>query len=186
MRLNKQFYLQSTEQVAQQLLGKFLIRRIGQHKIEAQIVETEAYIGPQDKASHASKGKTPRTQIMFGPPGQAYIYLIYGMYYCFNIVTEKQDYPAAVLIRAVQPVKKEKPELINGPGKLCRYLKINKTLNNKNLITSKKIWLEDRNINIKSSQIVKTQRIGIDYSGPYWSKRKLRFYIKNNQYISKK
>lgn len=158
-KLSREFYNQPTLKVAKLLLGKFLIRKIGDKKLIGKIVETEAYCGPKDLASHASRGKTPRTEVMFGPPGHAYIYLIYGINYCFNIVTEKNGYPAAVLIRALEPVEGiEKMarnrkltfhfspltlNLSNGPGKLCQALQIDKTLNKIDL-TGDILWVEDR------------------------------------------
>ncbi len=150
-------------------------------------METEAYVGPKDLASHASRGRTPRTELMFGEAGHTYIYLIYGMYYCFNIVTENKDYPAAVLIRALEPAEgfiEKNKKLINGPGKLCREMKIDKNLNGADL-TGNKIWIEDRGEGVSNSKIIANKRIGIDYAGKY--KDKLwRFYIKNNKFISKK
>lgn len=104
MKLSQNYYLQPTLKIAQDLLGKVLIRKFRNKKIAGIITETEAYIGFNDKASHASQGKTKRNQIMFMRGGRAYVYLIYGMYYCFNIVTEEKDSPAAVLIRAIQPI----------------------------------------------------------------------------------
>ncbi len=103
-RLNANFFKQNTFKLAQALLGKYLLRQDGKNILIGKIVETEAYYGPKDKASHASRGKTERTKIMFDQPGTAYIYLVYGMYYCFNIVTEAKDFPAAILIRALEPV----------------------------------------------------------------------------------
>ncbi|PIS42226.1 MAG: 3-methyladenine DNA glycosylase [Candidatus Kerfeldbacteria bacterium CG08_land_8_20_14_0_20_40_16] len=181
-RLNRSFYLQPTLEVAQELLGKFLVHKIGKKKLIGKIIETETYIGPKDKASHASRGRTPRTELMFGEAGHAYVYLIYGMYYCFNVVTGKKDYPAAVLIRAVQPFTAGEnghfylhKDVTNGPGKLCRYLKIDKKLNGVDL-TSNVLWIEDRGIIVKKSQIGRAKRIGVDYAGEY--KDKLwRFYI---------
>ncbi|MBI2063627.1 MAG: DNA-3-methyladenine glycosylase [Candidatus Yanofskybacteria bacterium] len=163
-RLGTTFFNRSTLTVAQELLGKFLVRRIRRKTISVMITETEAYCGPSDLASHASRGRTKRTEVMFGPPGHAYIYLIYGMYHCFNIVTEKEDYPAAVLIRAIDA------EGVNGPGKLCRYFQINRSLNNEDLTASKKLWLEDRKVKVKPSQIKCFPRIGIDYAGSYKNK----------------
>lgn len=195
-KLTRDFFDRPTLIVAKELLGKFLVHKAGRKIITAMITETEAYCGLNDLASHASRGKTKRTEIMFGPPGHAYVYLIYGMYYCFNIVTERDGYPAAVLVRGVRvqvsgyrenaklkssaSLKPEtcnlKPEL-NGPGKLCRYLKIDRSLNNEDLTTSKKLWLEDRGIKIKPSQICRGKRIGVDYAGPYKNKP-WRFLIK--------
>jgi len=169
MKLKKEFYNQPTLRVAQQLLGKFLVRKINNKKIIGKITETEAYIGFKDKASHASRGITERTKLMYGPPGHAYIYLIYGMYNCLNFVTEREGYPAAVLIRGV--------ESINGPGKLCREFKIDKNLNGINL-ASQELWVEDRGEIIKPSQIKRAPRVGIDYAQEY--KDKLwRFIVKD-------
>jgi DNA-3-methyladenine glycosylase len=202
-RLNKNFFQQDTFFIAQSLLGKFIIRKINNNFLVAKITETEAYYGSNDLASHASKGKTPRTKLMFDQPGLAYIYLIYGMYYCFNIVTEKKDFPAAILIRAVEPIEglkiihknrktplaqfsKPKPQLTNGPGKFCQAFMIDKNLNGENLISSPKIYLaQNYQETIKSAQIKKAKRIGIDYAGSY--KNKLwRYYLKNNPFISQK
>ncbi|MBN1326130.1 DNA-3-methyladenine glycosylase [Candidatus Falkowbacteria bacterium] len=184
-RLKANFYQQNTFKLAKALLGKYLIRKIGKKILIGKIVEVEAYYGPQDKASHASKGKTERTKIMFDKEGVAYIYLIYGMYHCLNIVTEKKDFPAAILIRALEPIKNIKTKT-NGPGKLCRAFKISKNLNGENLISSKKLYLAQKSKEkIKNSQIVKAKRIGVDYAGHY--KHKLwRYYIKNNSFVSKK
>jgi len=112
-RLSKKFYSQNTFKLAQLLLGKYLIRKIGKNILIGKIAETEAYYGPNDKASHASRGKTERTKLMFGRSGTAYIYQIYGLYYCFNIVTEAKDFPAAILIRAVEPIEGIKQMQIN-------------------------------------------------------------------------
>ncbi len=194
-RLSRDFFDRPTLIVAKELLGKVLVRKIENKIIRVIITETEAYVGPKDLASHASRGRTNRTEIMFGPPGHAYIYMIYGMYFCLNIVTEKNDYPAAVLIRAVKlgtsdwplaninknnPLTTSRYSLtanLNGPGKLCRFLKIDKSLNGEDVTTSKKLWFEDNGTKVKPSQIIRTKRIGIDYAGKY--KDKLwRFMIK--------
>ncbi len=170
-RISRNFFDRSTILVAKGLLGKFIVRKIGRKIIAAMITETEAYCGPHDLASHASRGRTPRTEVMFGPPGRAYVYLIYGMYHCFNIVTERDGYPAAVLMRAVDA------DGVNGPGKLCRFFQIDKTFNGKDIIKSKKLWLEDRGIKIKPGQIKHSPRIGVDYAGKYKTKS-WRFYLK--------
>jgi len=204
-RLPAKFYHQNTFKLAKSLLGKFIVRKIGSKILIGKIVETEAYYGSKDLASHASRGKTERTKIMFGPAGTAYIYLIYGMYYCFNIVTEAKEFPAAILIRAIQPISGFKQaalnykiktkfnnsefriqnSLTNGPGKLCRALKIDKKLNGENLINSKKLFLAENPLKTNSSQIKSAKRIGVDYAGKY--KDKLwRYYLKNSEFISKK
>lgn len=169
MRLNRKFFNRNTVVVAQELLGKYLVRKMGHKFVKAKITETEAYCGPTDLACHASKGMTPRTKVMFGPPGHAYIYLIYGMYHCLNIVTEKNGYPAAVLIRGVAL------EGMDGPGKLCRGLKINKQLNGADICLSKELWIEEGE-NISYGKIKKSKRIGVEYAGK-WKDKLWRFYI---------
>lgn len=159
-RLDRKFFERSTLVVARELLGKYLVRRADGELLRARIVETEAYHGPKDKASHASRGRTPRTAVMFGPPGHAYVYLIYGMYHCLNIVTGPDTFPSAVLIRGV--------EGIIGPGKLCRELKINKDLNEVDITTSKELWIEDGGP--ETGKIKRTPRIGIDYAKEYKDK----------------
>jgi len=171
MKLKRIFFEQKTLKVAKELLGCFLIHQVGDLKIIARIIETEAYVGPKDKANHASKGITKRTEVMFGSAGHAYIYLIYGMYYCFNIVTESKGYPAAVLIRGIEIAGQK----FIGPGKVCRELKIDKSLNNEDIVKSKKLWLEKGH---KSTKIKKLSRVGIDYASEY--KDKLwRFLLEN-------
>jgi len=203
MKLTRIFYNQPTLRVAQSLLGCFLIRQIGKQKLIGKIVETEAYVGPNDLASHASRGRTRRNEVMFGHPGHAYIYLVYGMYYMFNIVTEQKDYPAAVLIRAVEPIPTPKSRQTfarlqtiktNGPGKLCRWFKIDKKLNNADLCGNK-IWLENglKYGNIKIAPVDrrnppkrrKAKRIGVDYAGA-WKNKLWRFYLEGNKWVSKK
>jgi DNA-3-methyladenine glycosylase len=195
-KIQRKFYNQPTLKVAKLLLGKFLIKKIGKKIISGKIVETEAYVGPNDLASHASHGKTPRNAPMFGPPGYSYVYLVYGLNYCFNVVTEGNDYPAAVLLRALEPSEgidlmferrktaKNDVNLTNGPGKLCQALQIDKSLNNIDL-TGNILWLEDRNEKIKPSEVVAKKRIGVDYAGKYKNKP-WRFYLKGNKFVSKK
>mgnify|MGYP001618292318 CR=1 FL=1 len=171
--LSGKFFDRPTLTVAEDILGTFLIRKIGRKKIEGMITEVEAYIGPEDKASHASRGKTKRTEVMFGKPGHWYVYMIYGMYYCINIVTEKEDYPAAILIRACDQVK--------GPGRVCKYFKINGstwlTINKKPADKKTGLWIEDRGIKIKPARILRGKRIGVDYAGR-WKDKKWRFYLR--------
>jgi DNA-3-methyladenine glycosylase len=162
MILPKNFFNRDTLKVAQELLGCVLVRKIGNKIIRGMITETEAYKGKKDLASHASKGRTPRTELMFGEAGRAYIYLIYGMYYCLNIVTEKKDYPAAVLIRSVK-IENIDYKKTNGPGKVCRELKIGKELNGWDITRGEKIWIE-RGIKVPSKNIKKAKRVGVDYA----------------------
>jgi DNA-3-methyladenine glycosylase len=183
-KLSRSFYTKPTLEVAQNLLGKYIVRKIGSKKIIGKIIETEAYIGPKDKASHAFRGKiTPRNRIEYLIGGKIYIYLVYGMYWQLNITTSLAGKPECVLIRAIEPVADNKVinqdlKLTNGPGKLCHYLKLDKSFYGEDLTESKRIWLEDRGEKIKPSQISATSRIGIDYAGPYWSRRKWRFVLK--------
>ena len=196
MRLDYEFYQQDAVSAAKNLLGKILVRKINGEKIMVKIVDTEAYRGAEDKASHAYDNKeTKRTKTMFARGGLAYIYLIYGIYHCFNIVTAEEDNPHAVLIRAVEPVKglelirdnrkiksKKIEDLTNGPGKLSQALKIDRSLDGVDLIKSNKLYLLDdnqRNFKIKAAP-----RVNIDYAEEYRDK-KWRFYIKDNKYISK-
>jgi len=176
-KLLRDFYTKDTLEVAKQLLGKYIVRKIGRKELVGKIIETEAYIGPYDKASHAYKGKiTPRNRAEYMIGGYIYIYLVYGMYWQLNITTAQEGKPECVLIRALE-VSGVNRNLTNGPGKLCQYLKLDKSFYGEDLIKSKRIWLEDRGEKIKPSQILATARIGIDYAGPYWSKRKWRFLL---------
>jgi len=197
LRLDIKFYEQSALSVAKELLGKHLVRKIGRHRIITKIVETEAYCGPEDKACHAfDNRRTSRTETMFMPGGHAYIYLIYGLNHCLNIVTEKSDVPHAVLIRAVEPVegldliKKNRPlikniyDFTNGPGKLTKALNIDMNLNGYDIIKGTELYIENNPENSDIS-IVKTKRVNIDYAGEFKDKP-WRFYIKDNPFVSKK
>ena len=141
--------------VAQELLGKFLVRKYRGKIYEAMITETEAYRGFDDKACHASHGKTERNKVMFSKGGTAYVYLIYGMYHCLNIVTEKEGFPAAVLIRGLDYKNSD------GPGKLCRAFKITKENSNGLDLCGNTLWLEDRGVKVEYKKL---KRIGIDYA----------------------
>jgi len=176
--LKRNFYSRNTLKVAQDLLGCFLVRQYRGKVWRAMIAETEAYHGEDDLACHASKGRTPRTDVMYGEPGHAYVYMIYGMYHCLNVVTEKKDFPAAVLIRGIANVEesralkgsrllsgsKKSLALINGPGKLCKFLKIDRKLNKWDLTKGEKLWLEKRTPRAQLSEVEKSRRIGIDYA----------------------
>ena len=192
MKIPRPFYEQSTLDVARQLLGKYLVRRHPDGTAVGRIVETEAYIGPEDKACHASRGRTPRTEIMFGRAGHAYVYLIYGFHYMLNIVTEEADFPAAVLIRAVEPLNgvrlmqsrrgtEHLHNLASGPGKLCQAFAIDRALNGDDLC-GKVLYLEDRGD--APPKVVTTPRIGVDYAGK-WKHKPWRFLIRGNEFISK-
>lgn len=187
-RLSRDFYTQPTLKVAKNLLGKYLVRKIGKRKLAGKIVETEAYLGPKDRASHAYGGKiTPRNKTEYLEGGYIYIYLCYGIYWQLNITTAQKGKPECVLIRALEPAEKDEKnkKLMSGPGKLSQRLKLDKSFNEEDLVKSKRIWLEDRGERLKNSEIVSAQRIGIDYAG-IWAKKLWRFYIKNNPSVSKK
>jgi DNA-3-methyladenine glycosylase len=177
--LLQDFYNRPTLYVAQDLLGCFLVRKLNGKIVKAKIIETEAYNGPEDLASHASRGKTERSKIMFGEPGTIYVYFTYGMHFMFNIVTEAKDYPAAVLIRAVEIKSNSKEKFnTNGPARLTKALQIDKSLNGLSICTKKYgLWAEERKDKISPRQIKKAKRVGIDYAGEY--KNKLwRFMLK--------
>jgi DNA-3-methyladenine glycosylase len=170
--LTRTFFSQPTLMVARSLIGKYLIRENGRGTTVGEIIEVEAYIGTDDKACHASKGRTARTEVLFGHPGVAYVYLIYGMYHMLNVVTERPEFPAAVLIRAIEV----DGELIDGPGKLCRELEIDRSLHRLDLTNGHSVWFEDRGKRVASGQIGTFPRIGIDYAGA-WAKKPWRFRL---------
>lgn len=181
-RLQRSFYDRAADVVACDLLGKYLVRVVGGVPRVGRIVEAEAYLGEHDLAAHSCKGLTPRTKVMFGPPGFAYVYLIYGMHHCMNVVTEGEGKASAVLLRALEPV--HNIELRSqGPGLLSKAMAIDKSLNEQDLL-SNHFFITD-NKNDETIKIVKRPRIGVDYAGE-WAKKLLRFYIKDNSFVSKK
>ena len=170
--LQRAFFSRPTLTVARSLVGKYLVRENGKGTVAGKIIEVEAYVGPADKACHASKGRTPRTEVLFGPPGICYVYLIYGMYHMLNVVTERTEFPAAVLIRAIEV----DGELIDGPGKLCRELAIDRALNRLDMTHGRSLWFEDRGATVLRKQIGTFPRIGVDYAG-VWAKKLWRFRL---------
>jgi DNA-3-methyladenine glycosylase len=170
--LTRAYFNRSTIVVARSLLGKYLVKQIGSGTIAGKIIEVEAYVGPHDLACHASKGRTQRTEVLFGPPGISYVYLIYGMYHCLNVVTEKADFPAAVLIRAVDV----DGQLIDGPGRLCRALSIDRSLNRIDMTVRRHLWFEDRGTKISREAISAFPRIGVSYAGT-WAAKPYRFRL---------
>lgn len=181
-KLPRSFYDRDTILVAKELLGKYLVHVTNGVKRIGRIVEVEAYLGPHDLAAHSAKGLTKRTQVMFGPPGHAYVYLIYGMYYCVNAVTEKEGHASAVLLRALEPIKNIE-EKTRGPGLLCKAMHITKHLHGHDL-TSDDFYIAAA-AETKPFSIVKRPRVGVAYA-KHWAKRHLRFYIKDNPFVSKK
>ncbi|HVP77419.1 MAG TPA: DNA-3-methyladenine glycosylase [Thermodesulfobacteriota bacterium] len=181
-RLDRVFYDRNTIIVARELLGKYLVHRSDGLVRIGRIVEDEAYLGSHDLAAHSSKGLTQRTKVMFGPPGHAYVYLIYGMYYCMNVVTEREGHASAVLLRAVEPVKNIDGRT-QGPGLLCKAMRIDKRLNGHDLV-SDDFYIADPPEE-EPFTIVKRPRVGVAYA-KHWQHRLLRFYIKGNPFVSKK
>lgn len=193
-KLLRSFYLQDTVTVARALLGCILWRRSGRELLAARIVETEAYLGANDRASHARRGlRTPRNESMYLEGGHAYVYLSYGMHWCLNVVTQEADLAEAVLIRAAEPVKgiefmrprrpkaKRDFDLMNGPGKVCAAMDIDKTLDGAPLDGN--ILFLTKTADVPDDDIVVTPRIGVENSGEaaHWP---LRFFLKGNRYVS--
>ena len=178
--LPRQFYARSTLVVARQLIGMHLVHEDGGTRRVGRIVETEAYQGPEDLAAHSARGRTPRNDVMFGPPGHAYVYFIYGFWYCMNVVTREAGVPHAVLLRALEPVEGITDKTW-GPGLLCRAMDIDRGLNGTDLLGAR-MWLE-RPAVLKRARITRATRIGVDYSGD-WSQRPWRFFDGNSPYVS--
>lgn len=180
--LPSSFYDRDTTQVAKELLGCLLHRRVdGVHHV-ARVVETEAYVGPHDLACHASKGITPRTEVMYGPPGRAYVYFIYGLHWCLNAVTEREGHGSAVLFRALEPIAGFPEETrTDGPARLTRALQIDRALNRWDLTRGETLWLEPPER--PRGTIAAGPRIGVDYAGT-WAQAPLRFWIRDNPWVS--
>ncbi len=168
--IGQEFFNRPTLVVAEELLGQYLCRQIEGETERHIITEVEAYDGQEDKACHAHKGKTQRNQVMFGPAGQWYVYLCYGMHWLLNIVTGPEEYPAAVLFRGLQTT--------TGPGRLTKFLQINSDQNEKPALPDSGLWLEASALNICKEDISRTPRIGIDYAGSPWVEAPYRFILK--------
>jgi DNA-3-methyladenine glycosylase len=189
--LTRAFYTRETEIVARELLGTVLEVHSREGIASGRIVETEAYIGEHDLACHAAAGRTARTEPLYGPPAIAYVYFIYGMYWCFNAVTRAEGAPSAVLVRAVEPVdgidlmRRRRPkakrdvDLTNGPGKLCLALGIGREHNTARL--DRPPIVIRRGVEIVDADVVVTPRIGITQSADW----PLRYFIKDNSFVSK-
>ena len=194
-KLPRDFFLHETVSVARALLGCVLWRKIGREVLAARIVETEAYLGANDAASHARRGlRSERNKSMYLHGGHAYVYLSYGMHWCLNVVTNEADIAEAVLLRGAQPLKgiesmqerrpkaKREFDLMNGPGKLCSAMEIDRKLDGEPL-DGNRLWLTARDIEIAEDDIAVTPRIGVDNSGDaaHWP---LRFFLRGNRYVS--
>lgn len=180
-QLPRAFYDRDTMVVARELLGKHLVHTSRGVERIGRIVEVEAYLGPHDRAAHSAKGLTARTKVMFGPPGYAYVYFIYGMHHCVNVVTEREGHGAAVLLRALEPVGNIVGRTC-GPGLLCRAMGIDKHLNAHDLLSDN--FYIAASPKVEPFVIVKRPRIGVAYAGT-WAKRHLRFYIRGNPFVSR-
>ncbi len=166
--IDRSFYEQNTLDAARELLGCKIYVRLKTGEIKCAIIaETEAYCGVSDLACHSSRGRTPRTEIMFGPPGFAYVYMIYGMYHCLNFVTEKPGDACAVLIRSVitENANDGTAARITGPGRTCRFFNIDKSFNGADITVKNRIWVEKRKLT--AVKYTTAARVGIDYAGEY-------------------
>lgn len=167
---SRDFFLRDTHTVAQEVLGKYLVRRRGRGVVDAMITEVEVYDGFNDRASHASRGETARNAIMFADGGRWYVYLCYGIHWMLNITTREAGYPAAILIRGV--------EGISGPGRLTRRFGIDKRVHELPIEPASGVWIEDRDGATSSRHIQKTPRIGVDYAGEHWARKHWRYVLK--------
>ena len=180
-KLPRSFYARETLTVARELLGLHLVHFMSGRRRVGRIVETEAYRGPKDLAAHSSRGRTRRTEVMFGPPGHAYVYLIYGVWDCFNVVTAADGVPHAVLIRALEPIAGVVDQATHGPGLLCRALGIDRSLHGTDL-TGGELWIENPAA-FRKPRIARATRIGVDYAGD-WARKPWRFFDKDSPYVS--
>lgn len=180
-RLARCFYTRSTLVVARDLLGKVLVHLdVDGSRRAGRIVETEAYVGPDDLASHARSGPRGRAGLMFGKAGIAYVYLIYGMHHCFNVVTEDEGYPGAVLVRAIEPL--DRSHRGNGPALVCRTLGIDRRCNGLDLVDST-LFLEAAP-RVPDTDVRVGPRIGVDYAGA-WATHPWRFWIAGSSHVSR-
>ncbi len=188
-RLRRPFFERYTPLVARELLGSLLVRILEGERLAGLIVETEAYRGHRDPASHAFRGSTKRNEVMFGPAGHAYVYFTMGAHFCLNITTEPEETPAAVLIRAIEPVDgvavmrrnrglEDLHRLADGPGKLTRALKIDKELNGEDIVCSARLFLEREAV---PKEIAASSRVGISSGKSF----KWRFYVEGNEFVSR-
>lgn len=180
-KVERAFCARPAIEVAPELLGKYLVHVVEGTERIGRIVEVEAYLGEHDKAAHSSKGLTPRTRVMFGPPGHAYVYMIYGLHFCMNVVVGREGEAPAVLLRALEPVSGIEGRT-QGPALLCKAMGIDRRFNGYDL-QSDDLYLAEPEY-LPAFRVVKRPRIGVDYAGA-WARRLLRFYIKGNAFISR-
>jgi DNA-3-methyladenine glycosylase len=184
-KLPRSFYArEDTLLVARELIGMHLVHEDASGRSVGRIVETEAYLGPEDLAAHSSRGRTQRTEVMFGAPGHAYVYFIYGFWNCMNVVTAREGVPHAILLRALEPIQGITDKTW-GPGLLCRAMRIDRTLNGADLCGDR-LWIERPRRSRAPSVPVRigtSPRIGVDYAG-HWAKRPWRFFDRASSYVS--
>jgi len=197
MRLSRDFFSQDTRLVARLLLGKRLVHRLDDHRLAGCIVETEAYIGEEDKGCHASVGRTQRNEVMFGSPGHTYVYFTYGMHWMFNVVTEAEGFPAAVLIRSLQPqegvaemARNRKGravfDLCSGPAKLTQALGITRALDGIDLCArGAELWIEDA-LPIPDADVATSPRVGLNNTPEPWKSIPWRYYVRDSLFVSKR
>lgn len=173
--LPKAFFNRDVHAVARELLGMYLVAEQGKEKRSLRITETESYDGEDDLACHASKGRTKRTEVLYGNPGHFYVYLCYGMHYLLNLVARERGYPAGVLIRGGIT---EEGKRIEGPGRVSKYLGIDGMLHGKKVGKDTGVWVEDRGMSFEAKSVRRTPRIGVEYAGSVWSQKKYRFLVK--------
>jgi DNA-3-methyladenine glycosylase len=182
--LTRAFYARSTLLVARDLLGKVLVHAADDGvRRSGRIVETEAYVGPDDAASHARSGRNGRASLMWGQAGVAYVYLIYGMHHCFNAVTEAEEYPGAVLVRAIEPLENPDGLRGSGPALVCRALNIDRSCNGLDLVTSR-LSIEDAD-EIPDGDVRIGPRIGVHYAGD-WAAHPWRFWVADSLHVSRR
>ena len=181
-RVAHAFYDRDTILVARRLLGMHLVHVVAGVERVGRIVETEAYLGPHDLAAHSARGLTERTRVMFGPPGHAYVYMIYGMHWCMNVVTQAEGKASAVLLRAVEPVRNVEGRT-QGPALLCKAMGIDRRQNGHDLVSDDLFIAEAEGP--PPARIARRARVGVDYAG-HWARRLLRFYVSGNAFVSRK
>ena len=198
-RVPREFFARPTLAVARDLLGAHLVRRLDGARLSGVVVECEAYIGQDDTACHASRGRTARTEVMYGPPGYAYVYFTYGIHWMLNVVTEKEGFPAAILVRAIQPMEgiptmralrrargnpRSERELTSGPARLTQALAVDKALDGADLVTGEQLWLEPGDT-FPDDAVERGPRIGINYAAQADRLAPWRIWALHNPFVSR-
>jgi DNA-3-methyladenine glycosylase len=194
-RLTRSFFSRPTLEVARSLLGKVLVRQGRGARVSGRVVEVEAYVGEADTACHACRGRTPRNAPLYGPPGFAYVYFTYGMHWMLNAVTEAEGFPAAVLLRAVEPIdgidlmRRRRPErldrdLTSGPARLCAAFDIDRRLNEADLVSGEAVFFEHAD-EVSPHAILATPRIGVGYAAPRDRNVRWRFLLSGSPFVSR-